>query len=296
MIWVVYAIVAYFLWSITNLIDKILIDKYIKNHFSLTFLGSFFGSLFILIYIIFFHKFIFVSWIVFVFALLAGFTRVLSYILYFKSASFEEMSRITTLWQFSPVFAFILSYLFLGEKLSLSGFIAFIFLIAAGFFASTRLDEKSIRISPAFWLMVLSTLGMAIGTVLDKYIFNINFWPALGWTMIGEFISIGILALIMKDNIYKKFLICPTDGKLLLLGDEVISGAALIIFSFALSKGSVSLISALSATNPIFVFIFALISTIWFPKFLKEDMTKNNLIPKIIGIILMTVGLWILNK
>lgn len=125
MTWIYLAIIAYFLWAITNIIDKVLISKYIKDYFSLTLMGLFIGSLLIFLYIIFTHGFFLIAWTTLLLALLSGLVRILAYVFYFKSLSYEEVSRVTILTQLVPVFTLIIAYFFINEVLTIKGDLSF---------------------------------------------------------------------------------------------------------------------------------------------------------------------------
>ena len=74
-----------------------------------------------------------------------------------------------------------------------------------------------------------------------------------------------------------------------------ILGITGIAFSYmAMQRGPVSLVVLVEGIQPLFVFILALFLTIQFPKILKEEINKKTIIIKIISIILMLVGLYLI--
>lgn len=296
MTWIWLAIAAYFLWAITNLLDKILLTKYIKDYLGLSFLALIIGSIFVLIYIAFAYGFHLLPWVILIWALFSGLTRVLSYVFYYKAVSIEEVSRVTIFWQLSPIFTLIIASIFIKESLTFYGYLAFVLLVLAGLLASLKFEMQKYRISSALGLMTMAALLIAISTVIMKYVFqSSSFWEIMPWILIAEIIATLIFALLLKKNIFQQFMETVRKGKLIILINELFSAVAFIIFSLALALGSVSLISALSVVNPIFVFLLAIIITIWLPKIFKEEIDRKTIILKISAIVLISISLIILN-
>ena len=85
----------------------------------------------------------------------------------------------------------------------------------------------------------------------------------------------------------RRYLILNTTNEALnLISHLLVNYANLII--------PVALVTVLNGFQSAFVFIFGVIGTIIFPKYIKEDLSKNNVIQKILCIILSIVGLIIL--
>lgn len=306
MSWITLAVLAYFLWAISNIIDKIVVTKYVKDYFSLSLMSLLFGSLFILVYSIIFNGIQQINLTILIIALLAGFTRVLAYCFYYKAMSYEEASRVTILTQLAPIFTLLFSVLFIKEVLNFNEYLAFILLFISGILSSTKFDiEKTcpsklqrsgIKISLAFWDMILFAITVSTSAVMMKYIFDqANFWQCMIWIVIGEIISSIIISILFKKPLLKIFFLTAVKGKILLIFNEILSSSALITYSIALTLGSVSLIGALSSTNPIFVFLIALLISIFIPKILKEEIDKRTIILKIIAIIIMSSGIYLLS-
>ncbi|EKD56586.1 MAG: putative membrane protein, DUF6 family [uncultured bacterium] len=295
MSWISLAILAYFLWAMSNIIDKIVVTKYVKDYFCLSLMSILFGSFFILIYSIIVSGINPINLTILVIALLAGFTRVLAYCFYYKAMSYEEASRVTILTQLAPIFTLLFSVLLIKEVLNFNGYLAFILLLISGILSSTKFDVKKIKISLAFWDMILFAITVSASAVMMKYIFGqANFWQCMIWIVIGEIITSIIISILFKKSLFKIFNLTALKGKILVIFNEILSSSALIIYSLALTLGSVTLIGALSTSNPIFVFLMALLMSIFVPKILKEEIDKNTIILKIFAIIIMGAGIYLL--
>jgi drug/metabolite transporter (DMT)-like permease len=190
----------------------------------------------------------------------------------------------------------ILSFLFLGETLSLRQYIG-CFIIIFGSFMITleKFDLKIFKIRPAFWLMMLSSFLYAISVVLYKYgVEEIPFWHTLPYEGFG--IALGALAIFAyKENkqvFFKETKRFKKNIYILISVNETIYVLARYTTYFALSLISASMVNVLSGFQPCFVLIFGIILSLWFPKVLREVINKKVLLQKIISIFLMFLGLY----
>lgn len=298
--WIYLAIAAYFFWGFVNITDKILVTKYIKDYLGLTFLSSFIAAILAVGYIIIAHHEIsLLSLKMSGIALAAGAAAVGAYIFYYKALTSEEVSRVTIFWQTAPIFTFIFAFLFIGEKLTWISFSAFIILVLAGFLASIKYSEERkhhFHFSDALKFMILASLMIAASNVLSKFIFNdTNTWNGIFWISLGKIIPVILVTIIFGKNIIKLFLSSNNVGKVLLLGGELINTSSTILWLIALSAGSVSIISALSAVNPTSVFFLMIILSLFLPSIIKEETNFKNIILKLASLILIIVSVILLN-
>jgi len=71
---------------------------------------------------------------------------------------------------------------------------------------------------------------------------------------------------------------------------SLISFAGSCYFVLALSAAPISSVSAFNGTQPLFVLVFSIFMSVFFPKIIKENIEKVNLITKIIAASLIVVG------
>jgi len=297
MSWIWLAISSYLIWAFVNLIDKILVSKYVKDPLILNLIDTFFGTLLVVLYIILFKQISLLPWMILSIVLISGVIRFVSYWLYYKGMQNEEASRVTMLMQLSPVFTLILAYFIVGERLGHLQIIAFILLLLGGIIASLHHEEKKLKISPVFWIMLLSSFGISLSVVLLKFGFKINdFWTIMLWAMVGEMIAIIVLSITAKKNLFSSFNKLNITAKITLLVGVVASSLAFILNSKALETGPASVISVLSVTNPLFVFILAIIASVFIPKIIKENINFKTVLLKVLALIFIFSGLVLLSK
>lgn len=296
-IWIWLAIGSYFIWAFVNLIDKIILDKYLKNPLVVNLIDTFFGTLLIVLYIVFFKHINFLPWLILLAVITAGGIRFISYWLYYKAIGKEEASRVTMLFQLSPIFTLVFAYFLVDERLTYLQLIAFCLLFLGGVIASLHHHEKKFKLSPAFWIMLMASLSIALSTVLLKFGFKINdFWPVMFWAMIGEFITTISLALAWRKNFLGIFTKLVRPAQIMIVLGVIASSLAFILNSKALELGSASIITVLSVTNPIFVFLLAILATLFIPKIIKEELSVKTIIIKVIALLFIGSGLFFLVK
>lgn len=305
MTWFIVALGAPFVWSLVNHCDKIILSRYFKGG------GS--GGLMIFVgvvalplagIILFIHpEALEVSTTDAFYLLLSGLLYNLAVYLYLKALEVEDASYIVPFWQLAPVFSYILGVMFLHEYLSTDKIIASIIVIIGALILSLEFrkgQKVSINRSTA-GIMILSALFIACTNVFFKKsaIDDIPFWVSMFWNQIGMFIfATGFFA---DYSFRKEFLdvIKQNSGSVLALNifEQIAEVVGIVINNFAILLAPVALVVLVEYTaQPLFVFIEGVIFTILFPRFVKEDISRNNLIQKFVSIIIMGIGLYLITN
>lgn len=291
--WLILTLLAYFFWACSNILDKILIAKKIKP-LGIILVTNIFYSLIILA--IPFFDFQIPNTVEILILLGAGLLLFVSIIPYFKALQIEEVSRVTPLWQLSPIFVLILATLTIGENLILKQYIGFSLLLIGGLLISTRKIQGIFKLSKAFYLMLLATSIGAIYVVILKYFADsYNTWTLIVWIRIGMLLGTVLALLHIK---YRQTFI-TTWTKLnnktwILMLSEVITGlAGMVSWYTAVGLFSVSLITVLNGFQSLFLLVIASALSFKFPKLLKEEITTKTIAYKFIAIFLMFAGLFL---
>ena len=135
--WFFIAILAPFFWSINTHFDKFILSKYSKGRGvgSVFLFSTFFSFIFSAVIFIFKHSeiILYSNFQNFLLFLIPGFLGAFGFYFYLQSLRNEESSIVVALFQLSPVFAYFLGYIFLGEVLTLTQILAaLVVLIGAG--------------------------------------------------------------------------------------------------------------------------------------------------------------------
>jgi drug/metabolite transporter (DMT)-like permease len=232
-----------------------------------------------------------------VYALAVGLLPPLAFWFYSKALMVEEISRITPLFQFIPIFVVMLSVVFLSEILSAQRYLGIAIILSASVLISYRRTKSGRSLSSALKLMIPFSLVLAVHSILEKFLLeHIDYWSVFFWNILGAFC--GVLVLLVFSRHRRELLETVSSfGKRMYLVVFVCEGvyfAGMMSWLIAASMGYVSLVSAFAGLQHFFVFIFVVLSSLFMPKILKEEMTKAVIVLKISAIAFMIAGTWLI--
>ena len=296
--WLIYTILTYLIRAFTLTADKYLLDKKLKNNISYTiFIGMVYFSVIILIPFADFSK---IPLIDIFFGLSTGCLFVLTLIFFFQALKKDDMSVIIPLGSLRPILILTLSVIFLKESLENKEIMAFfLFFIGGGILSIRQLSLKKIKVTPALKYILLSSTSFAVTAVLTKYLFSIV--PVFeGFILLRIGTSIAALSLLLNKKIRKNFKSdfsgLSIKSRTIFISNQVVALSGHYFINLAISLGSISLINAASGLHHIFIFILAILCTIFFPNIIKEDLDKRIIIKKIAGITLVVLAVYFLNQ
>jgi len=289
MLWAVLAVLAALAWSFVNVLDKLIVTKYTRKPIvPILFIGAIglLGSL--VIYLIKGYSPMPPQNIVL--ALAIGGVTVSAILLYFKALQLEEVSRVIPLLYLSPLFILVMAALFLGEIFQPVRY-AGIFLIVLGAVLISTRNFRKMAFGKAAGFMVGSTMVGSVGAVLTKHLLNTSdVWTFFAYSRIGMFLALVPFFFINFSDLAStvKKHGARAVGVITLSESLGFAGAVLIIFATKL--GFVTLVTALSSIQALFVLVLTVILSVYFPKIMKEEIGKKTLAIKLLSIILMFIG------
>lgn len=291
--WLFFAILPYALYSITNYIEKFVIDKEVHEPATLAILSGILSALVaILLFII--KGFPIVSVPQTLLLLLIGTLLIFYYIPYFKALAIDETSRVVPLFQFYPIFTLILSFIFLHQGLRGIQFLGFGLITIGGFILGTeKITGKIFSLRKSFWYMMLSSFLYALTGILFKYVTVSDFWISMSYQTLG--ITLGGLLLFLYNPYRKIFLreikTIKKRAIIALTASQWITLLADFSYFYAITLISVAIVSVMQGTQPLFILLFGLILTLFFPHIIKEDISRKTLGVKLAAIILLFAGI-----
>ncbi len=287
--WILFSILAAFTWAIVNIVDKYVLTKWIRKPIVPVMIIGIIGLIASII-VYYTHGFSELSYINILLAFVSGVFYILMSFFYFKAVKIEEISRITPLFYLTPLFILILASIFLGEFFAPIKYLGIFLLVIGAFLISSKKITK-ISFGKAFWLMILSSLFLAINQVITKYLLGFaDFWTIFSWTRIGTIVALIPVYFIC----FPDFISTVKEHGKKVIGvvslNESLNVVGVIFITIAASVGYVTLVNALSSIQPLFVLIFAVFLSIFYPRILKEEMGKSTVLLKLVAIILMFAG------
>lgn len=302
MIWFFIAIIAPFLYAITNYIDKMLLDKYFRNNGAGTILlFSALVSLFALPFLFLMDPTIFdVSGRNIMLLLLVGVLNTLVLFCYLIALKDEEASIVVVFYQLVPVFGAVLGYFFLGEILTTMQMIAMAIIILGTTIIAFEIDaDNKFKLRKKTILpMLVAALFWAIESVLFKSAaLEEDLWKSLFWEHVA-LVLVGILIFVFVKTYRKSFLLAIKNNSKSILSfnfanetiyilGNVASGAAYLL-------APVGLVLLTESFQPIFVLTIGLFLTFFFPRVTTEKVRAKNIWQKVIAICLTGVGTYLL--
>jgi drug/metabolite transporter (DMT)-like permease len=187
------------------------------------------------------------------------------------------------------VFILFLAAIFLGEVL---GFVQYlgVFLIVVGAMLISSRNFK-FDFGKAFWFVIIGCLIFSVCSVLVKYLLDFaDFWTVFSYVRIGMIFLLIPMACLSVGEL--KSAVKKHGAKVLgvMSLSEILTVAAVLIGTIAVSIGSVTLVNALSSIEPFFVLFIALILSVHHPKILKEELGKAVVLVKLAAVILIFAG------
>lgn len=285
--WILLSIIVAFLYAIVHIIDKIFIDSHVRNYYLASAI-SFFSTLLIFCGISIFKTNVFnVDLNIILISFSAGLINSICVILYYYTLQKEEVSRFIPIMSLQPGFTVILSYLILAESFSGIVYLGILFILLGSLLMSIRKKVNKYKVDKILiFLLIIVTVLFALKNVLiklgslDTDIYVVNFWVG---------VAAGLMFIMFMPKNWPKNKLEMRGSKLLLIAD-ILSALTFFALALTLKKGPASLVTSIMQLKLVFVFIFSVIFTIYFPHILKEKISKKILLQKIIAMSIIIIG------
>lgn len=301
MSWFWIALIGPFLWSVSNHIDKYLLNKYFKDLGigALIIFSSLIGLAVAPLILIFEpHVFNLTSFQ----ALMIMFSGVLvtfGWLAYLYALKLDEASIVSSLFQTIPIFLYTFGYIFLRETLSWQQIFASVLIIGGGMAITWDIDRKKFK-AKVFWLMLLaSALIAAEGVIFKLFALQTDFWTVSFWEYIGTLI-LGIIFLIGVPSYRERFFALWKNFKIALIGinfvNEILTVIGMLTFRYAMLLAPLALVQSVNGFQPLFGVLMGIGLTLFFPRLGKENIMKKNLLQKAIAVIIMLIGAYLIER
>ncbi len=206
----------------------------------------------------------------------------------------EEASRASAIIHTFPVFVAVLAVVFLGETLVAGQWAAIVVVVAGAFTISTwgSGGGRIIRLNRAFPILIGASLFTALGLLTGKYALEeLPVWFVYATRNYGMAVTFAFL---WRPGAFRELFGALGSWRtvlLLFLAEFSLGPLAIMLNVAAINLGPVSLVSTITATRPLFVFIFGtLLSTSAFP-LLDEPLDRRTLAVKLVAIVMVVGGI-----
>lgn len=300
--WFLIALINPIAHAFANHLDKYLISRFIKGGSVgalILFMTLFAVIALPVIYIV--HPDVFATITLFRALVLTinGCLSALAVMFYFYAMNEDEASFVAPFFQLVPVFGFILGYFILKETLQTGQLFGAGLIILGSILLSLELSGAKPKLKKKLVILMLgSSFFYAINAVIFKLIAaEQGFLDSLFWDMTGK-VVLGIVLFFGVASYREQFINLIKVNRFAIIGlsmlNEVIALTGEISLIFAVLFAPVALVQSVSGLQPAFVFIIGILLTLLLPRFGEESLVKKVLIQKMIGIAIITVGVYAL--
>lgn len=290
--WILFALIAIFLWALANIVDKYIFGKYNVDPLFFLIFSSSIGLIFAIIILT--KNFAPPTPNILLFSFLAGLSYIICLFGYFNAIKMEEASRTIALFQLVPLFALFFSVLLLKEDLALRNYLGIFLLVIGAFLISIKKDFK-LRNKKVFLIIFVSSAFFALVNIFTKYLLQFtDYWTSFAYIRILVFlllIPVFFLNFPRIKSAIGKIEEKKTFGFMVLSGVSFMFG--LIFFTKAISVGFVSLVTGMSSFQPLFVLILALILSV-FSNVFKEEIDGSTIALKFLAVLLISAGVFLI--
>lgn len=227
-------------------------------------------------------------------AVFSGVLRTFSLGILLFTFRMEEVSRVIPVYSTFPVFVAIMAVPLLGEAVGLLQWLAIIVVVAGAVVVSAKRSPggSNRRLGRVFILLLVSSLLMAGANIASKHVLDsISSWNMYWIT--GLAVAAGFMLFSLRPRVLRELVSLKRRGAVLglLLFNELLVVAGVLLLFVAMQNGPVSLVSAIFSSRPIFVLIFAFAISRTFPNFLKWETGKGVLAQRVVGTALVVAGI-----
>lgn len=292
--WLFFALLAPAVYAIVVFVDKYILEKEVTDYLGMPIYSAVIAAIFgVLIWIgTGFPQLSLRDSILIIFT---GILTVFGLASYFKALASDEASKITILFQMTPVITLILSYFLLGDKLSFPQFVGFMLILISTIGISVNKSVKKFYFSSVFFLILLTDFLWAFAFVLFKFVTETNsFTDVISYESLGMGVG-GFILYNLFPSIKHAFE--KTNKKVgsrvfwfIVINEGVFLISRLLTY-LAISKGPVALVDVIGGTQVIFALVYGFALTKIFPKIFREDISKKGLSKKLIIVVLVILGL-----
>lgn len=286
-------------YALGNVIDKILFFESINHSRTMQFLSGVFAPIVALPVLFLGNITVYEPWI-FSLMLLSGVIFFLGGYLQMKATQIGEVSEMTLLLKAIPIFTVVLSFLFLGEILSIQEYLGLGILLSGTILVTLEPNEGIPKISPSLpnLVTIFAAFFFASSFVLTKYLLEFGtYLNVFFWQQIGFFLAAPLLIYFKPIRSEVKEVIKSPRRKgipLFILG-AIIYGVANLVNTLALRDAPASLVTAIISSDAIFVIlIVAVLNKVGFDHF-EENLTRKSVLIKIFAATLFIIGAYIIS-
>jgi EamA-like transporter family len=217
-----------------------------------------------------------------------------------RAVQVEEASKVAAMGYFYPVFVFLGAFFFLGETLALRHLAGGLLLVIGVLLISYRHADKregsflKLALSPALRPFIPYWVSMAIYCITLKCLLaSMDEWHIYVWSSLGSLMA--VMPLLANSSVRRGvlgFFENGTSAVGALLSEETFMFLGIIFSISAFALGSVTMVTSVSALQPVLTLLLIIVLGIILPEKVKETLDRNSLIQKSLSFIIVVIGIY----
>ena len=210
---------------------------------------------------------------------------------YYHALRNIDTSIVVALFSLGKITIPVLAYFIVDEKLTLIQYCGFGIILLSTFLLN--FDIKKLKINIAFFLMLVVSLLLSLSSVLSKYsLQSVDFVTVLFWgSLFATSISLSLLFLPQyRTDIISSF---PKYKKRikLFLSNEILNQGGTLAGTIALAHLPVLAVKSIGSSQSIFTLLLGFVLYKIFGNRFNENLTRQEVIKKLISFITIIIGI-----
>ena len=293
MSWVLLAIISAAAIAIISVLDKAFLHYYSRSHWTLLLLIGGAQALigFVIVVVTGTPE---LPWFAVQWSIVSGILWALNTVLVIRVLSKQELSRTIPIVLSFPIFVAPIAVIVLGEELSTIQWVSIGVAVIGSVIITTNFSDRLTRptLDTSLYILLFASLLLAGSHIAIKLsLEELTVLPAHGWRAL----SFGAILLVIatRSEAISDVVVMARQRSfglgIFAVNEFLVANIAMFLSLLALSLGPVSLVSAITATSSLFVFLYGSILGIRFRGFLGEQINWRALAVKGISTV-MIVG------
>ncbi len=210
---------------------------------------------------------------------------------YFESMKVEEVSRVIPILYLGTLPIAVFAFVLLGEVLRPVKYLGAALLVAGAIILSVR-SLKEMRFGKATKPLAISILFSAAYAVTIKYLLDYaGAFTVFSYSRFGAVLAMAVIvAVVGKRTLAAEAAAAGPRTAKIVAALAVASMAAFLLITIAAETGPITAVSAILSTQALFVLVFAVLIRLTYPAALDEELSRTTLMQKVLGTLLMLIG------
>jgi len=239
-----------------------------------------------------------------IFGALSGIFANLALVAYFQALKKGEASIVApVVGGINPLFSLIIGGIFLGQILNPLQLIAFFLTLFGAIILTANIWKEKLGINHQLILMIASGCSFGLAYVFLRETFLVsNFFSGLVFSRLAGLIF--VITFLFSPNFRKQLFSNKltqhsyiNGTSFLLLGGQALGAISALLTNFAITLASPALVNSLFGFQYLVILAVALVlAKEHRGKLLDEDLSRKALAEKVVGAVILSIGVYLLSK